>query len=173
MATPKKVEAVEEVRDKLSRAQSLVVTDYRGLTVAQIQDLRRRLRAGNVEFVVVKNTLARRAAVAAGLDPFVGVLSGPVGLALGYGELSAPARVLNDFFRVTRQLPMVAALVEGQVLDAAGARTLAELPSREVLLSRLAGTLQAPLTSLAGALESILSNFAATLDAYGQKLSAT
>jgi large subunit ribosomal protein L10 len=171
-AGPRKQEAVARLTDQLARATSAVVTDYRGLSVKQLEDLRSRLRHEGIDYVVVKNTLARRAAVAAGVDPFVGVLTGPVGLALGYGDLSAPARLLNDFFRVTRQLPMVAVLVEGQVLDAAGARTLAELPSREVLLSRLAGTLQAPLTSLAGALESILSNFAATLDAYGQKLAA-
>jgi large subunit ribosomal protein L10 len=172
-AGPRKLKAVVRLTDQLARATSAVVTDYRGLSVKQLEDLRSRLRNEGIDYVVVKNTLARRAAVAAGLDTFVGVLSGPVGLALGYGELSAPARVLNDFFRVTRQLPMVAVLVEGQVLDAAGARTLAELPSREVLLSRLAATLQAPLTSLAGALESIVSSFAATLDAYGRKLSAT
>jgi len=171
-AGPRKHESIAKLTDQLSRATSAVVTDYRGLRVKQLEDLRRRLRAEGIEYVVVKNTLARRAATAAGIEVFNPALTGPVGLALGYGDLSAPARILLEYFRVTRQLPMTAALVEGQVLDAAGARTLAELPSREVLLSRLAGALQSPLASLAGALDAILSTFAATLDAYRQKLEA-
>jgi large subunit ribosomal protein L10 len=172
-AGPRKQEAVARLTDQLTRATSAVVTDYRGLTMKQLEDLRSRLRAEGIEYVVVKNTLARRAADAAGVPVFSAALAGPVGLALGYGDLAAPARILNEFFRVTRQLPMVAALVGGRVLDAGEAKTLAELPSREVLLSQLAGTLQSPLTTLAGALDSILSTFAATVDAYGQKLAAT
>jgi large subunit ribosomal protein L10 len=169
-AGPRKQEAVARLTDQLTRATSAVVTDYRGLGVKQLEDLRTRLRAEGIDYVVVKNTLARRAAAAAGHPAFSAALTGPVGLAVGYGELSAPARILQEYFRATRQLPMVAALVEGQVLDAAGARTLAELPSREVLLSRLAGTLQSPLSALAGAMESILSTLAATVDAYRMKL---
>ena len=171
-AGPRKHEAVARLADQLARATSAVVTDYRGLTVKQLEDLRRRLRAEAIEYVVVKNTLARRAAEAAGAAGFAAVLTGPVGLAIGYAELAAPARILHEFFRATRQLPMVAAIVEGQILDAAGARTLAELPSRDVLLARLAGALQGPLASLAGALDSSLSTFAATLDAYRVELEA-
>jgi len=169
-AGPRKREAVARLTDLLSKATSAVVTDYRGLTVNQLEDLRRRLRAEEIDYVVVKNTLARRAAEEAGASAFAEVLRGPVGLALGYGELSAPARILNEYFRVNRRLPLVAGLVEGTVLDAAGVRTLGELPSRDVLLGQLAGTIQSPLTSLAGALNSVLSNFAATLDAYREKL---
>ena len=167
-----KRETVERLRELLARATTAVVTDYRGLTVKQLEDLRRKLRAEGIDYVVVKNTLARRAADEAGIAEFARVLVGPVGLAVGYGELSAPARILAEYFRVNRQLPMVAGLAEGQVLDQAGVRTLAELPSREVLLGQLAGTLQSPLTGLAGALNSILSTFAATLDAYRGKLEA-
>ena len=169
-AGPRKRESVAKLADLLSRATTAVVTDYRGLTVKQLQELRRRLRAEGVDYVVVKNTLARRAASEAGVADFSKVLVGPVGLAVGYGDLSAPARVLAEYFRVNRVLPMVAGLVEGRVLDQAGVRMLAELPSRDVLLGQLAGTLQSPLTGLAGALNSITSTFAATLDAYRDKL---
>lgn len=168
-AGPRKRDAVARLTDLLSRATSAVVTDYRGLTVTQLEELRARLRSEQIDYVVVKNTLARRAAADAGVGSFAEVLRGPVGLALGYGELSAPARILNEYFRVNRRLPMVAGLVEGTVLDAAGVKTLGELPSREVLLGQLAGTLQSPLTTLAGALNSVLTNFAATLDAYREK----
>ena len=169
-AGPRKHEMVAELTEKLSRATSAVVTDYRGLTVKQLEELRGQLRAQGIEYVVVKNTLARRAADAAGVGQFNGALTGPVGLAIGYGELSAPAKVLDDYFKVNKRLPIVAGLVEGQVLDAEGVKAIANLPSREALLAQLAGTLQSPLTQLAGSLESVLSNFAATLDAYREKL---
>ena len=107
-----------------------------------------------------------------GSGDFASVLTGPVGLAIGYGDLSAPARILFEHFRSTRTLPLVAGLAEGQVLDAAEVRTLAELPSRDVLLSRLAGALLGPLSSLAAALDSPNSTLAATLEAYRDKLAA-
>lgn len=171
-ASPRKHETVTRLTELLSRATSAVVTDYRGLTVKQLEDLRRKLRAEGVDYVVVKNTLARRAASEAGVGEFSSVLVGPVGLAVGYGDLSAPARVLAEYFRANRVAPMVAGLAEGRVLDQAAVRSLADLPSREVLLSMLAGTLQSPLTTLAGSLQSILSTFAATLDSYREKLEA-
>ncbi len=171
-AGPRKHEAVARLTDKLSRATSAVVTDYRGLTVAQLEGLRAQLRDQGVDYVVVKNTLARRAAEQAGIADFSSVLVGPVGLALGYGDLAAPARILSEYFRVNRRLPSVAGLVEGQVLDAAGVRMLSELPSREALLAQLAGTLQSPLTQLAGALDSVTATFASTLEAYRDKLAA-
>jgi large subunit ribosomal protein L10 len=171
-AGPRKVAQVAQLSDRLGKATSAIVTDYRGLTVKQLEELRGKLRSDGIEYHVVKNTLARRAAEEAGVGQFSTVLVGPVGLALGFGDLSAPARILNEYFRVNRRLPIVAGLVEGRVLDAESVRAVADLPSRDVLLAQLAGTLQSPLSSLAGALNSILSNFAATLDAYREKLSA-
>lgn len=170
MATPRKVEAVEDVRDKLSRAQSLVVTDYRGLTVAQIQDLRRRLRAANVEFVVVKNTLARRAADESGLEGLKDELVGPVGLAIGYEEPMAPAKLVNEFIRQTRLLSIKSGMLGGQVLDADAVKRLGDLPSREVLLGQLAGTLNHSVAQVATALQSVVQQLANGLDAYRQKL---
>ena len=154
-AGPRKREAVARLSDLLSRATSAVVTDYRGLTVTQLQELRTRLRNESIDYVVVKNTLARRAAAEAGVGAFAEVLRGPVGLALGYGELSTPARILNEYFRINRRLPMVAGLVEGTVLDAAGVKMLGELPSREVLLGQFAGALNGILYQVVGALEAL------------------
>jgi large subunit ribosomal protein L10 len=171
-ASPRKREAVKRLSEKLSRATSAVITDYRGLTVQDLEDLRAQLRGQGVDYVVVKNTLARRAADAAGIPQFSEVLIGPVGLAIGYGDLAVPAKVLSDYFRVHKRLVSVAGLVEGQVLNADGVKLLAELPSREALLSQLAGTLLSPLTQLAGALDSITSTFASTLEAYRDKLAA-
>ena len=171
-AGPGKREAVARLSEKLGRARAAIVTDYRGLTVKQLEELRAQLRANGVEYLVVKNTLARRAAEEAGVGDFSRVLLGPVGLAVGYDDISLAPRLLNDYFRVNRRLPIVAGLIEGRVLDADTVRAVAELPSREALLAQLAGTLQSPLTTLAGSLESILSTFAATLDAYREKLAA-
>jgi large subunit ribosomal protein L10 len=171
-ASARKVASVTQLTERLSRATSAVVTDYRGLSVRQLEDLRGRLRAEGIDYVVVKNTLARRAAVESGAPDFAAVLSGPVGLAIGYGDLSTPARILFEHFRSTRTLPLVAGLAEGQILDADDVRTLAELPSREVLLSRLAAALLGPLSALAAAVDSPLSTFAATLEAYRDQLAA-
>jgi large subunit ribosomal protein L10 len=171
-AGARKVASVTHLTELLSKATSAVVTDYRGLTVRQLEDLRGRLRAEGIDYIVVKNTLARRAAVDAGSADFAAAFGGPVGLAIGYGDLSTPARILFEHFRSTRTLPLVAGLAEGQVLDANDVRTLAELPSREVLLSRLAGALLGPLSGLAASLDSPLSTLAATLEAYRDQLAA-
>jgi large subunit ribosomal protein L10 len=171
-AGARKVAQVGELTQKLSRATSAIVTDYRGLTVEQLEELRGQLREREIEYVVVKNTLARRAADAAGIGQFSAALVGPVGLAIGYGDLAAPAKVLSDYFRINRRLPVVAGLVEGRLLDADGVKAVADLPPREVLQSQLAGTLQSPLTSLAGALQSLLSQFAGALESRREQLEA-
>ena len=171
-AGSRKVASVHQLTEMLSRSTSAVVTDYRGLTVRQLEDLRGRLRAEGIDYIVVKNTLARRAAVDSGSAGFADVLVGPVGLAIGYGDLSAPARILFEHFRSTRTLPLVAGLAEGQVLDGDEVRTLAELPPRDVLLSRLAAALLGPLSSLAAAIDSPTATLAATLEAYRDSLAA-
>jgi large subunit ribosomal protein L10 len=164
-AGPRKVGLVAELTDRFGRATSAIVTDYRGLTVKE-------LGAEGVEYVVVKNTLARRAAEAAGVGHFAPALVGPVGLALGYADIALPAKLLSDNFRLTRRLPVVAGLVEGTMFDADGVRAIAELPPRDVLQSQLAGTLQSPLSSFAGALQYYLSQFAGALDARREQLEA-
>jgi large subunit ribosomal protein L10 len=170
MATQRKVEAVEEVREKLNRAQALVITDYRGLTVDQLQDLRRRLRAGNVDYVVVKNTLARRAAEEIGLEVLKPELVGPVALAIGYDDAVLPAKLVNDYIRQTRRLVIKAGLLGRRVIDADGVKQLADLPGREVLLGQLAGTLNHSVAQLAGSLQGAVQKLASGLEAYRRKL---
>ena len=161
-----KAEQVELIADKLKRAKVAVLTDYRGLTVSQIQDLRGRLRAGDVEYRVIKNTLARRAAEAAGHPALQSELKGPVAIAFGYDDLGAPAKLINEFVRATRlKLEVVGGLVEGKVFSPAQVKSLADLPSREVLLSRLLGAMQAPLGNLASVLQAPITKLARTLDA--------
>jgi large subunit ribosomal protein L10 len=171
-ASPRKRDLVASLADMLSRATSTVFTDYRGLKNKELEDLRGSLRSAGVDYLVIKNTLARRAAAEAGRDELAAVFTGPLGLAVGYDDLSAPARLVNAYFKANAKLPITGGWAEGQVLDTAGVKMLADLPSREALLAQLAGTLQSPATRLAGSLESILSNFAATLDAYRASLEA-
>ncbi|MEA2646105.1 MAG: large subunit ribosomal protein [Chloroflexota bacterium] len=170
MATPKKAEAVEQVSDKLKRAQALVITDYRGLSVAQLQDLRRKLRAAGVEYVVVKNTLARRAADENGLEALKPALVGPVGMAIGYDEAVAPAKLVNEYIRQTRLLTITSGLLGDRLLSAEEVKQLGDLPSREVLLGQLAGSLNHSVAQLAGAMQSVVQKLANGLDAYRQKL---
>jgi len=168
-----KAEQVELLTEKLKAARVAVLTDYRGLTVSQIQDLRGKLRGGDVEYRVVKNTLARRAAEAAGVPALESELEGPVAIAFGYDDLSAPAKLINEWVRATRlKLEVKGGLVEGRVFSPDQVKSLADLPSRETLISQLAGAIQAPIAQLAGALQTPLSTLARALESYQKKLEA-
>jgi len=160
-----KAAAVERITTRLRESSTAVLADYRGLTVAQMLDLRRKLRGAGVEMVVVKNTLARRAAEAAGIKALQKELVGPVAMAFAGEDLSAPARLLSEYIRANRRMVIKSGILQGQVIDAETVAQLAELPSREVLISRLLGTMQAPLGTLARALEAPLSKLARTLEA--------
>jgi large subunit ribosomal protein L10 len=166
-----KAEQVELLTEKLKKAKVAVLTDYRGLTVSQIQDLRGRLRSQAVEYRVVKNTLARRAAVEAGHGEFQELLKGPVAIAFGYEDISAPARLLGEFTRQTRlRLDIVGGLVEGRVMGPDQVRQTADLPSREVLLAQLLGTLQSPVAQLVATIEAPVQQLIGLLEAYKDKL---
>ena len=168
-----KVEQVELLTEKLKRAKVAVLTDYRGLTVSQMQELRGRLRTGDVEYRVVKNTLARRAAEAAGYGALEAELKGPVAIAFGYDDLGLPPRLINEFVRSTRlKLEVVGGLVEGRVFNRDQIKQLADLPSREVLLAQLLGTLQSPVGQLVGIMQTPVQQLVGVLDAYRLKLEA-
>ncbi|MEK7728028.1 MAG: 50S ribosomal protein L10 [candidate division KSB1 bacterium] len=165
---PEKQEAVAQIVEKLSSAKSVFVTDYSGLTVAAITNLRRNLRKSKVEFQVSKNTLARIAAQQAGLKDLVPHLEGPTALAFGMGDPAAPAKVLTDFLK-TNEKPKVKAIVfEGRYFEAKSLAEIATLPSREQLMSRLLGSLNSPITGLANALSGIIRKLAYALNAVAE-----
>jgi len=171
MPRPEKVEQVELLTEKLKNSHVAVLTDYRGLTVGQLQDLRGRLRANEVEYRVVKNTLARRAAAEAGHPDFQELLKGPVGIAFGGEDVGAPARLLAEFVRQTRlRLDIVGGLVEGRVMAPDQVRQTADLPSRQVLLAQLLGTLQSPIAQLVGTIQAPVQQLVGLLEAYRDKL---
>jgi len=168
-----KAEQVDQLTEKLKKAKVAVLTDYRGLKVSQIQELRGKLRGGDVEYRVIKNTLTRRAAAAAGHPGLESILKGPVAIAFGYDDLGTPSKLINEFVRTTRlKLEIVGGLVEGRVFTPDQMRQLADLPSREVLLAQLLGTLQSPVAQLVGIMQTPLQQLRGVLEAYKTKLEA-
>jgi large subunit ribosomal protein L10 len=168
-----KAEQVEVLTEKLRKAKVALLTDYRGLTVSQLQELRGKLRTGDVEYRVVKNTLARRAAEAAGVPALKSELEGPVAIAFGYDDLSLPSRLINEFVRATRlKLDVKGGLVEGRVFSPDQVKQLADLPSRDSLIAQLMGTLQLPVGQLVGIMQTPLQQLLGVLDAYKTKVEA-
>lgn len=165
MNRTEKQAAIDALTAKLAEARAIYVTDYQGLTVGKVTDLRRRLHKAGVDYVVVKNTLALRAlekAAVAGLNAHV---TGPTAFALSLGDAAAAARVLTDFAKEFEKPSLKAAIVDGRAVSPEQVKRLAQLPSREVLLGELAGVLQAPLAGFAGALTGLLSTFVGAVEA--------
>lgn len=158
-----KEQLVTELRDRIKGAQALYYTDFTGLNVKRMTDLRRRLRRAGVEYVVIKNTLALRAVNESGL---VGErLRGPTGLIVSRDPVTA-ARVLSDFAKENDQRPAVkGGMLDGKAIDTEQVKRLAAMPSREQMLAELGAGLQSPMAAFAGALNGLLYMFAGALDA--------
>lgn len=165
MPRPEKAQAVADIRERLERAQAVFVAEYAGLSVKEQQELRRGLRAAGGEFRVVKMTLARRAADELGRSGLDELLAGPAGLAYAYGDPTVAARLLRDFARDHARLLVKGALFGSDVLAPERVAELADLEPRPVLLSRVAGVLQAPLGRLAGLLAALPRGMATALNA--------
>lgn len=161
-----KIEAVEELREKFSRARIAVFADFRGLTVAQISELRNRLRAEQVEFRVIKNTIARRAVADTPWAAATEFFEGPTSMALSYDDAVVPAKVLANFAKEEKVFELKGGLLDGQALDAGAVRKLADLPPREVLQSQLLSALQGPAVGLVGVLQRTVQSFLGTLKTY-------
>jgi len=150
-----KAALVDEIASKLSQSRSTIIADYRGLTVAEVTELRKNLRASGVEFRVLKNTLTRRATEQSQTQLLDVYLKGPTAVAFGVSDLVAPAKVLIDFAVKHKSLEIKGGLVEGRLINAEGVKSLASLPSRDGLLSMLLSVLQAPMRNLAYATKQV------------------
>ena len=155
---------VEGLGARLKGARSVYVTDFAGLNVAQVTDLRRRLRKAGVDYVVVKNTLARRALEGATVIGLDGFLSGSTALALAT-DASLAAKVLIDFAKEHQKPSVKGGLVDGREVTPAQVKRLASLPPRDVLLAELGAAMQAPMAGFLGALQALFDNFAGALTA--------
>ena len=152
MPTQEKVAEVQALKDRLRGAKTVVLTEYRGLTVHQLSELRKQLRAVSAQYKVVKNRLARLAVSASELEALTSHLSGPTGLIVSREDPVAVAKALATFTKTNQALAVKAGYVDGQLLEPAGLKVLADLPSREALRSQLVGMLQGPLAQLVGLL---------------------
>ncbi len=150
-----KVQTVNEIATKLRESQTTVVADYRGLSVAQVTELRKQLREAGVEFKVYKNTLTRLATKQEGLSELDQYLLGPNAIAFSKDDVVAPAKILVDFAKKNEQLEIKGGVIEGKVVGAAEIQALASLPSREGLLSMLLSVLQAPIRNFALAVKAV------------------
>jgi large subunit ribosomal protein L10 len=173
---PEKVAVVDEVRTKLDEADGALLTEYRGLNVPQLAELRKALRDAGGEYKIYKNNLVRIAAADAGIEIADEMLSGPTAIAFvnagadgAPGDAAAVAKALKEFAKGNDKLVLKGGVLDGVVLSADDIKALAELPSREVLLSQIAGLLQAPLAEFVNLLDAVPREFSYALQALIEK----
>lgn len=154
-AIAKKQQEVNEVVEKINAANSLVVVDYLGLSVAEVTELRKQLREAGVEFKVIKNTIMRRALDSQDLEYHEEVFQGPTAVAFGMEDAVAPAKILSDFAKKAEALELKGGILEGEVLSKEEIQQIAKLPNREGLLSMLLSVLQAPVRNVAYAVKAV------------------
>ena len=150
-----KAPIVQEISDNIKDAQSVVIVDYRGLTVAEDTQLRKQLREAGVTYKVYKNTFMNFAFKGTEFESLSGVLEGPNAIAISATDATAPARIIAEFAKKAPKLEIKAGVVEGNFYDAEGMKAISAIPSREVLLSRLLGSMQSPIANFARVIKQI------------------
>lgn len=172
MPRPEKVTQVEGLEARLRKAAVVILTDFRGLTVGEITQLRGRLREAGAEYRVVKNRLLGIAVQSSGLPGLGKMLEGPTAVAFTSGDPVAVAKIIQDFSRQSRKLGIKGSIVSGQVYDEIKTRAMADLPGRQELLAMAVGSIAAPLSGLARALSALPRNLVYVLDQARQQRSA-
>ena len=160
---------VQAIVDDITDAQSIVLVDYRGLTVAQDTELRKQLREAGIVYKVCKNTMMKRAFEGTDFAQLDEYLEGPSAIAISKDDATAPARIICKFAKTAQALEVKAGVVEGTVYDANGVAELSKVPSREELLSKLLGSLQSPITNLARVLNQIAEQNGAPAEAAAEE----
>ncbi|MEW6049591.1 MAG: 50S ribosomal protein L10 [Candidatus Zixiibacteriota bacterium] len=169
MPKQEKVDAVTEIKQLFGESSSYFVTEYQGLNVADMTVLRKNLREGSVRYLVAKNTLFKLAAKEAGAPNLDQFFTGPTAVAFVRKDASVAAKILNDSFK-EKQLPRVKVfVVDNHVHDGADIQRLADLPSREVLLSQVVAAVESPLSALVGAVDAVFTELIGTIDALAEK----
>jgi large subunit ribosomal protein L10 len=168
-----KSEQVAVIKDMLQKSKGVVLYDYRGLTVAEVTALRNEFRSAGVVYKVLKNTLVERAvAEIPDLEDLKPYLAGPTAIAFGYEDPVAPAKILDEFIKKAKKSEIKAGVVEGKVIDAEGVKALANLPSKEVLLAKMLGSMNAPITGFVSVLSGTLRSLVCALNAVKEKKEA-
>lgn len=137
---------IDEIKSKLDGAQSAVIIDYMGTTVAQADEMRKKLRDANVDYTVYKNTLIKRAIEGTEFAPLAEVLDGPSAIAISKEDATAPARILNEIITSFKKMEFKAGVVEGNYFDTEGIKAIANIPSRETLIAKFMGSIQSPVS---------------------------
>lgn len=172
MPKEEKVRLVELLEKEISGSQALLLTDYRGLSVADITALRRKLQESGAEYRVVKNTLFRRAAQEVSVSGLTEMLEGPTAVAFVRDDPVATAKVLVDFIKEHKVPVIKGAYVEGQIISPSQVEDLAKIPPRPVLYAQMLGAMQSPISNLAGILHAMMSNLVYTLQSICEKKAA-
>lgn len=146
---------IDEIKGKLEKAQSAVVIDYMGITVAEADSMRRKLREANVDYTVYKNSLVSRAIKGTNYEGLEEVLKGPSAFALSYEDAIAPAKVLNDIFKEYKKMSFKGGVIDGQYYDAENVKVIATLPSRDQLIAKFMGSIQSPVSKLVRTFQAI------------------
>jgi large subunit ribosomal protein L10 len=162
-----KVQTVAEIKERFKSSGSVVLIDYRGINVEQVTQLRKQFREAGVEYVVLKNTLVKRALSELPVDAMDDLLEGPSAFAFGVKDPVAPAKVIMEFIAKTKNehLKVKGGLIDGRRIDPKGVKALADLPPREVLIARIMGSLNAPVTNFVGVLSATLRSLVYAIDA--------
>lgn len=168
MVRPEKASNVEEIVENLNKSTSVVLTDYRGLTAAEMTELRKGLREAGINFKIFKNTLATIAVRQAGLNDLEGMLIGPTAIAFGYEDPIAVAKLVNDFAKKHDALEIKGGIIEHQVIDQEKVVALAKLPGREQLIAQFIGLLSQPIVRLVTVLNKPVRDLAFVLNAVAQ-----
>jgi len=168
-----KRQVVEDLKSKFSSASVTIFTDYRGLTVAEMTELRSRLRKAGVELKVVKNTLARFALRECGLEEVEPYLEGPNAVVFGHQDPVEPAKIINDYIKETKKLQVKAGILDRRLMTPKDIEALAALPPKEVIIAQVLGGLQGPIRGLVYVLGANLSGLARALNAIREKKEAS
>jgi large subunit ribosomal protein L10 len=163
------VDQVAKFKEKLANAQGIYLTDFTGLTVSQITELRKRFREANVEYLVIKNTLSRVAFKEEGFEGLLAQLDGPNAIAIGYDDPAIPAKIIAQFAKENQKPVIKSCFFDGEILVGKAAEATKDFPSKPEIRSQLLGTLEAPLSGLVGVFAGVMRDFLSVLDAYIQK----
>ncbi len=164
-----KKQAVQELKEKLEKSRVLILTNYRGLKVDEINELRNQLQENGIEYKVVKNTLTRIATTEAGKDELNSYLEGPVAIAFSEDDPVVPSKVLTNYAKKNNNLEIKGGMLAGNIIDVANIRAIAELPPRDVLLGKVVGGMQAPVYGMAYAMQGLLLKTVYALKAISQQ----
>ncbi len=168
-----KIRSVKDIKEKFEKSKVIVLTDFKGLTMSQMTTLRKKLKPIDAEFKVYKNTLISRAIKDKAYDGIDPLLTGSTAIVFGYSDQLAPTKVISQFMKENEKLSVKGGLLDGKFIDPKTISVLAKLPSREVLLAKLLGTMKAPITNFVLDCKGILTKFVIALSAIKDKKNST